>query len=87
VATAPHDPKLVDHIVESIVTRILYGALSIVAPPVGLVALLLYRPHSDGERRFRRQWLWIAGTLTALIALAVIWLALQTLGSSGPRHA
>jgi len=83
MATAPTDPELVDRIVEGVATRVLLGALAIFVPPVGLVVLLFDKPHSEPDRRFRRRWLRVAATLTAFIIFSVIWLALNTLGSTG----
>ena len=86
MASAPPDPEL-DQIVDGITERILLGALAILVPPIGFVALLLHRANSEGERRFRRRWRWISGTLTALIVLLFLWLYLNTISSSEPRHA
>ena len=86
MTSAPGDSELVDRVTDAAAMRILLGALAILVPPVGLLALALHRPHSAADRRFRRRWLWVAGILTAVVVAWVV-LGLAVASSTGTTRA
>jgi len=85
MATAPTDPEFVDRVADAVATRILLGALAILVPPAGLLALALHRPRSEADRRFRRRWLWVAVVLTTIVVAWIV-LGLAVATSTGTTH-
>jgi hypothetical protein len=86
MATTPTNRELVDHVSDAAATRIALGALAILVPPIGLLALALHTPRSRADSGFRRRWLWVAAVLTAILVAWIVF-GLAVASSTGTTRA